>query len=173
MPTLDRLAASVASLVTKHETRDPFELCKALGVKIQHLKLHPDVKAYYVHSRRLSRIILSDTIGEQLQRVLVAHELGHHLEHRVLTKITTFHECDLYNSVMPMEYEANLFAAELLVSDEEVIELMNEDTSFFRVARELNIPPEILDFKFRLLMPKGYGFSPMYLTSSDFLKKPI
>jgi len=69
------------------------------------------------------------------------------------------------------EYEANVFAAELLLKDEDVFELLNDDISFFSIASMLRVPSELLDFKFRVLKRKGYQFieSPLQ-AGSKFLR---
>ena len=72
----------------------------------------------------------------------------------------------------PMEYEANLFAAELLLEDETVLKLLNEYT-FFETASMLNVPAALLDFKFGILKAKGYGISSLHYGKSDFLKENI
>lgn len=74
----------------------------------------------------------------------------------------------------PAEYEANLFIAELIISDEYLLELLNErDKSFFRIANELYVPAELLDFKFRILKNKGLRIESPYVAQADFLKNNI
>lgn len=70
-----------------------------------------------------------------------------------------------------MEYEANVFAAEFLMEDDDVLEKLNEDISFFGAAASLRVPPELLDFKFRLMKRNGYKLiDPPLMANSDFLK---
>jgi Zn-dependent peptidase ImmA (M78 family) len=71
-----------------------------------------------------------------------------------------------------MEKEANLFAAELLLSDEDVTEVLNSDNTFFTAAATLCVPIELLDFKFRIMKRKGYQLAePPVHSHNDFLKK--
>jgi len=85
-----------------------------------------------------------------------------------------FQEIELFDMTLPTEYEANLFAAELLIDDSQLLELLNDnDKSFFGVARELCIPADLLDFKFRVLKHKGYRVEVPYIANSDFLKDDI
>ena len=70
-----------------------------------------------------------------------------------------------------MEHEANLFATEYLLDDELVRERLSEDTFFFLVAKELNVPVGLLDFKFRILKRKEWLVESPILSNSDFLKK--
>ena len=76
--------------------------------------------------------------------------------HNKQAGVKAFHEFGLFDSASIFEYEANIFAAELLLEDEDVIESLNDDLSFFQAASELCVPAEILDFKFRTMKWKGY-----------------
>jgi len=71
------------------------------------------------------------------------------------------------HSNKPMKYEANLFAAELLLEDETVLKHLNEYT-FFETARMLNVPAALLDFKFTILKTKGYRINGMQIAKSIF-----
>ena len=85
-----------------------------------------------------------------------------------------FREVELFDRVNPTEYEANLFAAELLIDDDELLELLNqEDKSFFEMASELYVPAGLLDFKFRVLKNKGYHIDAPYIVNGDFLKNDM
>ena len=69
------------------------------------------------------------------------------------------------------EKDANLFAAELLLEDDEVLQALNEDNTFFTAASMLNVPAELLDFKFRVMKWKGYKIvEPPIISRSNFLK---
>lgn len=76
--------------------------------------------------------------------------------HRKALGLNAFHDFALFDSTSKMEYEANVFAAEFLMSDEDVLEKLNDDISFFGAASILRVPPELLGFKFRMLKRKGY-----------------
>ena len=62
-----------------------------------------------------------------------------------------FHEVTLFDTTDKKEYEANVFASELLLSDEAVLEVLNDDMFCFQAAKALYVPSELLDFKFRIL----------------------
>jgi Zn-dependent peptidase ImmA (M78 family) len=105
---------------------------------------------------------------------LAAHELGHDRLHKEIALLKGFQEVELFDMASPVEYEANLFAAEFLIDDQELLELLNDDSkSFFGVARELSVPAALLDFKFRLLKHKGYRIEAPYIANGDFLKNDI
>ena len=70
---------------------------------------------------------------------------------RLYRGVFTFHDLRLFDESSLAEKEANLFAAEYLLSDEEVLEVLNRDTTFFTAAAKLTVPVELLDFKFRIM----------------------
>jgi len=161
-------------LARKYQTRDPYELCGELGVRIRFKDLGQDIKAYYFYQSRIRNIVINQRVSETLRRVLAAHELGHDRLHKDVAMLRGFREVGFFDAAQPAEFEANVFAAELLISDEELLELLNDkDKAFFDVARELCIPAPLLDFKFRVLKSKGYRIEAPYIANGDFLKNNI
>lgn len=164
----------VSRLKEKYDTKDPFELCHDLKI----ILLYESMGSFegcckgfiYVRSRKVSITINCD-LPEHLHRIILAHEIGHAILHRSIVGVQGYHDFQLFDETSKMEYEANLFAAELLLNDTDVLEVLNDDTSFFGAARMLYVPAELLDFKWRVLKRSGYkiGDSPI-IASSDFLK---
>ena len=174
MSTMSYIVSAVDKLFKEYTTRDPYELCDALGVRIRLKDLGTDIKAYYFYQSRVRNIVLNNRVSESLRRILVAHELGHDRLHREIAMLKGFQEVELFDMAQPAEYEANLFAAELLLDDDELLEKLNdENASFFGVARELYVPAALLDFKFRVLKHKGYRIEAPFIATGDFLKDDI
>ena len=172
MANMAYISHEVNKLVYKHHTRNPYELCDELGIRVCLRNLGADINAYYHYFARISTILLNERVPEHMRRTLVAHELGHDRLHREIAVLKGFQEADIFEMVQPTEYEANIFAAELLIEDEELMELLNDDSkSFFGVARELCVPADLLDFKFRVLKHKGYRIEAPYIASRGFLKE--
>ena len=173
MSSMSYIAGVVEKLSRKYGTRDPYELCDALGVRIR-IKDLGSIKAYYFCQSRIRNIVLNSRVAEIIRRILVAHELGHDRLHKVIAMQKGFQEVELFDMAQPAEYEANLFAAELLIDDAKLLDLLNDrDKSFFSVAAELYIPAALLDFKFRVLKNKGYRIEAPYIANGDFLKNEI
>jgi Zn-dependent peptidase ImmA (M78 family) len=85
-----------------------------------------------------------------------------------------FQETELFAMGHSMEYEANVFAADLLIDDKELLDMLgDENASFYSVARELYVPAALLDFKFRALKRKGYHFEAPVTSTGDFLKDDV
>jgi len=172
--SIGHISRTVNKLSEKYKTRDPYELCDALGVRIRLKDLGTGIKAYYFYQSRIRSIVLNCRVSEPIRRILTAHELGHDRLHKEIAMLKGFQEIELFDMERPAEYEANVFAAELLIEDKELLELLNDDDrSFFDVARELYIPAALLDFKFRVLKHKGYRIEAPYIANGDFLKNDI
>lgn len=129
------------------------------------------MKAFYFYQSRMKNIVLNTRSGPHTRKILCAHELGHALLHKEIATWHGFQELTLFCSASRAEYEANLFAADLLIEDEALFELLDEPgKSFSELARELYVPIELLDFKFRILKGKGYPLAAPYIAQADFLK---
>ena len=62
----------------------------------------------------------------------------------------------LYNMTDNTEYQANLFAADLLIEDEEIEDMVqNEDLDYFGRCSSVNAPPEEMSFKLYSLTKRG------------------
>lgn len=143
-------------------------------IHIHYKDLGTALKAYYFYQSRIKNIVINSRSGIVVRRLLCAHELGHAILHDKLAAMRGFQELELFDMSVPAEYEANLFAAELIISDDELLELLNErDKSFFSIAKELYVPAELLDFKFRILKNKGLRIESPYIVQADFLKNSI
>lgn len=170
----DIISEKIEALIRKYETRNPFELCDNLNIRIRYKDLGTSMKAFYFYQSRIKNIVLNTRSGRIVQKILCAHELGHALLHGELAAMRGFQELEMFDMTSHTEYEANLFAAELLIDDNELLELLNDsEKSFFGVAKELYVPAELLDFKFRILKNKGYHIEAPYIAQSDFLKGNI
>ena len=80
-------------------------------------------------------------------------------------------DLDVYNTTSRMEREANLFAADFLLSDEDVLERVREgESDFYHMARELCVPSDFLAFKLYSMGNRGYRFRIPVELNSRFLK---
>ena len=171
--TYEEINAAVNTLVKKYDERDPFKLCRAMGIVLlfQSLGTAPDaIKGFFLESKRIRTITVNSDLPEVIQKTIVAHEIGHALFHRK-TGIHAFHDIMMFDQNSVMEKEANLFAAEYILEDQKVFEVLNRDTTFFSAAAALYVPAELLDFKFRLMKWKGYKLTePPISARSNFLR---
>ena len=167
------VCTAVEELKKKYFETDPFRLCHDMGIILlpQALGKAPDaIKGFFLENRRIMTITVNSDLPEVIQRIIVAHEIGHAKLHRK-SGIHAFHEVGLFDESSFMEQEANLFAAEFLLDDQDVLETLNSDSTFFAAASRLRVPMELLDFKFRVLKWKGYKLiEPPITAQSNFLR---
>lgn len=170
--TAAHIIDAVEKLIKKYDTRDPYELCKCLGIKIHFYDMEKKLKGFFFYQSRQKNIVIDSNVNEVLERILVAHELGHAVLHAQIAMMKGFQEMEVLDGSSLEEDEANFFAAELLLEDDKVLELLSE-YSFFETAKQLYVPAALLDYKFSLLHEKGELVNPMYIRKSDFLKDDL
>ncbi|MCM1232360.1 MAG: ImmA/IrrE family metallo-endopeptidase [Ruminococcus flavefaciens] len=172
--TMDYIFREVERLQRKYHETDPFKMCDAMGIIVAFEPMgvyEGACKGFFLAQSRMRMITINADLPSHLHRVIAAHELGHAVLHRNSLGVNAFHDFELFDGTSTTEYEANVFAAESLLPDKRVLEQLNDDVSFFGAASRLLVPPELLDFKFRVLKRKGYKVvDPPLMCQSNFLK---
>ncbi len=171
--TTDRIADEANRLKTKYHEDDPGKLAAAMKIRIGYepLGLYDGcIKGFYIQHNRIRHITVNSDLPKPMQRVILAHELGHCVLHSARSSHAAFHEVTVFDNTDHAEYEANVFAVELLLRDEEVLAALDEGMYFFEMASRLNVPYELLDFKLRILRKRGYTVDCPVEASGDFLK---
>lgn len=170
MASVNRIIDAAEDVIRRTMSRDPFEICRELDIKIRYHELG-SIKAYYFCQSRIKNIVINSSADENIKKVLCAHELGHAILHDEIVRDGAFHEITLFDATTPTEYEANLFAAELLISDEDILDRKND--SIFHIASTLRVPKELVDFKCRIMKARGHDIHVPELSDSRFLKDDI
>ncbi|MDR1892208.1 MAG: ImmA/IrrE family metallo-endopeptidase [Oscillospiraceae bacterium] len=151
----DEILLRAAQLIKQHETKDPFRIARAEGAEIVFGDLGT-MKGMYNHMKRNRFIVINNTLDEYTQRLVCAHELGHDQLHRALADNRWLREFMIYNMKNRPEYEANVFAAELLLPDDEVVELVENGCDIQQIAGEMYADINLVALKFGTLAKKGY-----------------
>lgn len=76
MRTAEHIIETVDKLVRKYHTRDPYELCQLLGIKIHYYDLQKKLKGFFFYQSRQKNIVIDNNVNDILERILVAHELN-------------------------------------------------------------------------------------------------
>ena len=137
----------VNHLVKKYQTRNPDELIHDLNIHLKYIDAAESLLGMYRVILRNRFIFLPTNVGS-LRKTVLAHELGHDQLHRKeCVKGATFHESRIFNPTNRFEIEANIFAAHLLILDEDVITMIKYSESDRELADELGVDINLLNLK--------------------------
>lgn len=116
----------VNQLVRKFGTRNPLEIAERMGCIIVRYPLE-GVRGFYHYFQRNHIIYVDDRLPDHMILFVIAHELGHVLLHKKSNAI--FMDTRTHFVKNKYENEANLFAMDLLISDEDIEEHLDFTTS--------------------------------------------
>ena len=132
----------VSSYVRKYGTRNPFKLADYLGVQVIIGDLGSR-SGCYMFLKNHKCIFLNENLSESEMQVVMAHELGHAVLHRKENCYFIRNKTFLLTS--KNEIEANTFAAELLISDEVLLE--NKNYTIKQFSRLLKYSEDFIRLK--------------------------
>lgn len=164
---MNRISQAAEHIRRKYGGRDIFETAEKSGANVWFRELG-SLKGFYLCENSRRYIILNETLDELVMKTVCAHELGHDVLHRELSA-GGIRENSLFLANNKTEREANLFAAEILITDREALDVLEYADSIEQAAWELSAMPEIVEYKLEMLNSKGYNFN-ISGVSSDFLK---
>ena len=153
---ISRILEEVDKLTRKYKTRDPFEIAKGLNIDIIYHDLG-NLKGYYYYQSRMKYIVINKNISEDLKPVICAHELGHDRLHLHFAKNFAIREFGLFDMSSKPEREANLFAAELLIDESKLMELILSGSTFGWISSELSLPIELIKIKSKIIKNKFFN----------------
>lgn len=145
-----------------------FETAENTGVKVWFRKLG-SLKGFYLCENGGRYIVINEELDGRTKAVVCAHELGHDQLHRELSG-GKIRETTLFLENSKTEREANLFAASLLISDNEILSELENDNSLDALAARLGFPREIVLYKLEALNIEGCEFNISDI-KNDFLKE--
>ncbi len=160
-------------LKTENGAESPAEICRSVGYHLlyQPLGSHKTaIKGFVITVGGEMAITVNSDLPENIQKIIIAHELFHAHEHCGMS-LCGYSERALFDEISDMEKEANLFAAELIIADSDVLEVLEYADSFFNAAAALYVPVELFEYKLRLMRYKGYKIqnAPL-IPRNNFLK---
>lgn len=158
-------------LTKRYETRDPFKLIDALHIHLMTPNNLGGLKGFYYTLCRERYVVINGKMNERDQLLVSAHELGHDRLHRQLARVSPLKDFAFYEVTSHTEYEANLFASELLVSDEDVEECVKEGMDYLSMCRTLGFHPQLMAFKLYGMVRRGYHLNLSEGLDSRFLGK--
>jgi Zn-dependent peptidase ImmA (M78 family) len=132
----------VDKTVKKYGTRDPFKIANELDVILLTVPLK-DVNGFYQYYKRNYIIYLNDKLDDNRRRIILAHELGHLFLHKKTNAIFMSYYTAFNKS--KMEKQADIFASELLISDDDILEYKGFTRE--QIAISLGVDIEYVNYK--------------------------
>lgn len=170
----DRLFKVPENLIVEFETRDPFQIARLKGYAVKFLDLKRQ-KGFCTNIYNNYFIFINENLSDQMKRMTCAHELGHIIFHKDrLTRkkngqFQKLIEMELFDIKDNTEYEANLFAANLLIDTDEMMGLLKEGYDIVHTASTLDVNVNMLAIK--LLEMRNGDVDLPFTISKQFLGK--
>lgn len=162
---------SVMRLVRRYKTRDPEQIARLLGIEVIYNPDFSRLKGFYIVMNRKRYIVVNDNLDDSQKKIVLSHELGHDRLHRRLAGDAGLQEFVLYDMKSRPEYEANLFAAELLLDDGEILELAGAGYDIEEISKILETDINLVAIKVSGMNNRGYNFNPVIPPNRKFLSE--
>lgn len=156
-------------LVQAHGSRDALEIARSSDINVFHVDYFKDLLGLYLYKMKTASIFLNNKLDEYMVQVVGAHELGHDQLHRDIAEFG-FQEFELFRMSNSTEYEANAFAAHLLIDTDECMKLVRNGYDVVTAAKMLKTEINLLLIKLQELQRLGYDFRMPMTPHGDFLK---
>lgn len=158
------------ALIARCKSRDPNEIAAQLNITILRRPFQKQLGAYRVLLNN-AFIFLNENLDPVMERIVLSHEIAHHVLHRAeAVKAGGFQEFELFNMRgQRMEYEANLFVAQVTLPDDEFLTLAGQGFDTQQMAMALNSDINLVALKCDTLRAQGYELRPQE-HRSDFLR---
>lgn len=147
--------------------RDIFETAEISGANVWFRPIG-GLKGFYIFENGKRYIVINDALESAIKKVVCAHELGHDMLHRELSA-GGIREGTLFLDTDKTEREANLFAACMLISDEDILEQASFGADISTIASVLDMPVQLVKYKLEIMNFKGYKFN-VGDVNNNFLK---
>ncbi len=161
-----RIIETAALVLEKYGGRDIFETAENSGANVWQRKLG-GLKGFYICENGVRYIVINEELDAASKKVVCAHEFGHDMLHRELST-GGIRENTLFLDNNKTEREANLFAACVLISDDDILDAAS-GSDIAGISASLNLPPDIVNYKLLAMNYKGYNFN-IGDIKNDFLK---
>lgn len=152
----DRIIRRADGIVRSTGTREPERIAEELGILVKDVDLAQQKGVYKVILRNRFIFIKAD-LSETMRRIVLLHEIGHDQLHRHLAdEFREFQIFDMRGNVM--EYEANLFAAQIALPDEEILDYIRSGYDAAQIAMAMASDINLVALKVSELTRRGYAF---------------
>ena len=154
MQQTSHIIRAAEGIVQRFETRNPDRIAGDLGIHIMECPLG-NLKGMYKIIERNRFIFLNSNLEEVMRGIVLLHEIGHDQLHRKEAEL--FQEFNLFDmAANQMEYEANLFAAQIALPDEEILEYVYQQYTDAQIAQIMRSDINLVALKISELARRGH-----------------
>lgn len=154
-------------------TRNPMNVASDIGIEIYWKNNMSRLLAFYTVINKRRSIVVNDRLEEYMLRMVVAHEIGHDILHRAEAKKGAMQEFEIFDMKNTLEYEANVFAAHLLLDTKEIMEMAHDGVDVASIACRMCVNINLVLIKISELITLGYDLRMPMDTKRDFLRDII
>lgn len=164
--------SKATEMVKQTGTRNPMKIASEIGVMLRYSEELDKLLGLYTYRWKHRIILLNDKMEEIMARMVCAHELGHEALHRDIAKGEGLKEFVLFNMKDTTEYEANAFAAHLIIDDDDIYSMSKDKYDVVQMAKMLNVNINLVLIKLQELNKLGCNFRVPCEADSFFFRKP-
>lgn len=164
--------SKATEMVKQTGTRNPMKIASEIGVMLRYSEELDKLLGLYTYRWKHRIILLNDKMEEIMARMVCTHELGHDALHRDIAKGDGLKEFVLFNMKDTTEYEANAFAAHLIIDDDDIYSMSKDKYDVVQMAKMLNVNINLVLIKLQELNKLGCNFRVPCEADSFFFRKP-
>lgn len=138
------ISNEIDRLIRLYNTRNPYEIAKYQGMEVIYHSLGEDMDGFICGCEEGVAIVINSNVSKFKEPVVLGHEIGHGYLHN--TQADFIRGKNRFSKDKVLEYEANLFALELL-GDEGFFRNF-EGRTFREMAEVTGLPEKMLEKKY-------------------------
>lgn len=157
-------------LIDTFGTRNPHQMAKALDIHLIYRNFKKQRGAYKVILKNRF-IFLQNDLSPKAEEIVLWHEIGHDVLHRKEALAAGgFQEFNIFDMrENRMEYEANIFASQASLPDDDILEYIEKGYDIRQIAGAMNSDINLIALKVDTLIAQGYQLRKQ-AHRNDFLK---
>lgn len=158
MTRYEEIIQSADDLLEKYNTRNPTVLADELSVKVLYRNFN-EQKGIFTVVEDVPFVFINNNLEDEVLNMVLIHELAHFLLH--LDELGTsplLVDGDIFDkNNNRQEYEANLFASQILLPEDEILSLVYGGYTQFEIALSLRVDVNLVALKIETLIHQGHN----------------
>lgn len=154
MTVRERIINKASELRSLGIAHNPFIIAEEENVLLYYNDEFEKLLGFYIYMNGFNIITLNGKLSAEDTKLVLYHELGHLFFHKESALLSPLTDTNLF-SPDKTEFEANLFAAECMIEDSDILEAKNTD--FYSLSKMLSVPSELLTFKLICMRSRGFN----------------